>query len=620
MADKLYVNGDINKLSVTPSGRKTKLGGIAAGTNASDATNLQQVQTLIAAAESGAIVTASVEVTGTTDSTSKDTGSIITEGGVGVEKAIVAGTSITATTQLPVSATSNQLRLGNIAANDVIISSTAPAADSVYTIPDAGTAANFVMSESDQAVNGVKTFGSPIRYSSTAVVVAFAGGGQASATALTAEFNNITTVATAGDSVKLPTATVGAKITVKNSGATAVDIFPFASDAIDALAVNLAVRIQPGSTAVFSAITSALWESSIDASLTLVAPTTNTGSLSLLAADSAGNFATVITNASQAAARTYTIPDAGASASFLMSEGAQTVNGVKTFGDATDSTSKDTGGVITEGGVGIEKALFVGTTVNAGTALTVGTDETFAKEVNHTVKVADTTTAATVGGAITYKAGKGNTSGAGGAYTAGSGDGGATGASGLTTLTSGDGGATSGASADTEILTGNATVGGTGDVILRSGDTASGLGGDVIIETGASTSATVVPVCQMNARLVVKPSRSTVASGGSITAIQLVGGSIDATGATGAWQLPTAAEITTAIGSTPPGTYFEFIFNAAAMTATNVATLVVGANMVVPTVAITGSGDLTVGQDTHVVAKFGIIYDTATTCKLWRLC
>lgn len=56
------------------------------------------------------------------------------------------------------------------------------------------------------------------------------------------------------------------------------------------------------------------------------------GKVSITAADSAGDTTTTIVNASQAGARTYTIPDAGAAASFVMTEGAQTVNGVKTFG------------------------------------------------------------------------------------------------------------------------------------------------------------------------------------------------------------------------------------------------------------------------------------------------
>lgn len=171
-----------------------------------------------------------------------------------------------------------------------------------------------------------------IRQGTTGVITAFATGGQASATALTKGINNVSTCATAGDSVKLPSAEQGMYVVVKNSGAAALDIFPASSDSIDALAVNLAVRIQPSSTAIFFAKSTTVWESNVDASFTLSAPSTLKGQLEFLAADSAGNTVTRITNASQAAARTYTIPDAGASASFAMTEGAQTINGAQTYG------------------------------------------------------------------------------------------------------------------------------------------------------------------------------------------------------------------------------------------------------------------------------------------------
>lgn len=48
---------------------------------------------------------------------------------------------------------------------------------------------------------------------------------------------------------------------------------------------------------------------------------------------------TTFTVTTPSAARTYTIPDAGASASFVMTEGAQTINGVKTFGTPIVSAS-----------------------------------------------------------------------------------------------------------------------------------------------------------------------------------------------------------------------------------------------------------------------------------------
>lgn len=60
--------------------------------------------------------------------------------------------------------------------------------------------------------------------------------------------------------------------------------------------------------------------------------TASKGKIQITATDSVGNTTTTITNASQAGAVTYTIPDAGASANFVMSEGAATINGIKTFG------------------------------------------------------------------------------------------------------------------------------------------------------------------------------------------------------------------------------------------------------------------------------------------------
>lgn len=233
------------------------------------------------------------------------------------------------------------------------------AAARTYTIPDAGGNASFVMTEGAATLNGTKTFGSPISYSNTTGITAFATGGQASATALTTEFNNVTVCATAGDSVKLPAAATGLSITVKNSGATACDVFPATGDSIDALAVNLAVRIQPSSTITFKAIDATVWESNMDASLTLIAPTTNTGQLEILSASNAGNTVTTVTNASQAGARTYTIPDAGASASFAMTEGAQTINGAKTFGSRIVSV-----GITASGTAATEGYLYTGTLVN----------------------------------------------------------------------------------------------------------------------------------------------------------------------------------------------------------------------------------------------------------------
>ena len=52
--------------------------------------------------------------------------------------------------------------------------------------------------------------------------------------------------------------------------------------------------------------------------------------------------------------------------------GAATVVGITSISNTTESTSKDTGALIVNGGVGIEKTLFVGAGASVGTALTVG--------------------------------------------------------------------------------------------------------------------------------------------------------------------------------------------------------------------------------------------------------
>jgi hypothetical protein len=154
---------------------------------------------------------------------------------------------------------------------------------------------------------------------------------QAGATLLTSTFNNVTVVATAGDGVRLPTAAAGTRVTIRNSDSTdTLKAYPFSGDSINALAVNLSVDIPALSETTFTAKDATVWYSEPTA-LYLSSPTTLTGGLQIKAAASAGNTTTLITNASQAAARTYTVPDAGANASFVMTAGDQSIAGTKSF-------------------------------------------------------------------------------------------------------------------------------------------------------------------------------------------------------------------------------------------------------------------------------------------------
>jgi len=93
-------------------------------------------------------------------------------------------------------------------------------------------------------------------------ITAFAGGGQTNATQLTATYNEVTVVASAGDSVKLLAAVEGLKQIVKNDGANNLAVFPATGDTIDDGTVNASITIAPGATVTFSAVDGTNWETS----------------------------------------------------------------------------------------------------------------------------------------------------------------------------------------------------------------------------------------------------------------------------------------------------------------------------------------------------------------------
>lgn len=84
-------------------------------------------------------------------------------------------------------------------------------------------------------------------------ITAFAGGGQASATALGFGANVVTVCATNGDSVKLTSAAAigGTLVFVKNLGAASCNVFPPVGGAINALADDTAFAVAAGSSATF---------------------------------------------------------------------------------------------------------------------------------------------------------------------------------------------------------------------------------------------------------------------------------------------------------------------------------------------------------------------------------
>jgi len=97
--------------------------------------------------------------------------------------------------------------------------------------------------------------------STTSTMTAYAGGGQASATAITTAFTRVTTVATIGDSVKLPSATVGKSVFVRNGTANSMDVFPQTGQSINALSANTALAVAANTSAMFFCTTAGVWDS-----------------------------------------------------------------------------------------------------------------------------------------------------------------------------------------------------------------------------------------------------------------------------------------------------------------------------------------------------------------------
>lgn len=107
--------------------------------------------------------------------------------------------------------------------------------------------------------------------------------------------------------------------------------------------------------------------------------TASKGKIQITATDSTGNTTTTITNALQAAARTYTIPDAGASASFVMTgSAAQTITGNLTVsGTLTNAAYTQTATDIDAGASGTAGSIDIfPTTASKGKLRITATDNT----------------------------------------------------------------------------------------------------------------------------------------------------------------------------------------------------------------------------------------------------
>jgi hypothetical protein len=187
----------------------------------------------------------------------------------------IAGTK-TFSSAIPITATTNQLVLGTT--NTTTITSPAPTASRIYTIPDTGANSSFIMSDLAQTINGAKSFSSLIQI--TAVSNQLRLGG----------VTNIT--------INAPAPTLSRFYTLPDTGTNSSFVMTDLAQTING--------IKTFSSAIpITATTNQL-----------VLGTTNT---------------TTITSPAPTSSRIYTIPDTGADSNFVMTDLAQNIGGTKTF-------------------------------------------------------------------------------------------------------------------------------------------------------------------------------------------------------------------------------------------------------------------------------------------------
>lgn len=96
-------------------------------------------------------------------------------------------------------------------------------------------------------------------------ITARAGGGQANATPLTATYSRVTTVATAGDSVRLPVAIAGSVFYAFNKGANSMNVFPSTGDRVNALSANAAYAVAAAAGVKFVCMVNGTWDTILTA-------------------------------------------------------------------------------------------------------------------------------------------------------------------------------------------------------------------------------------------------------------------------------------------------------------------------------------------------------------------
>ena len=184
--------------------------------------------------------------------------------------------------------------------------------------------------------------------SASNALTAHAGGTQAAALALTNMVNRVTTVATAGDSVKLPASVAGMAIAVINNGANVMQVFGAGTDTINGVATATGVPQQPNSAVLYYSAVAGLWQAiglpfgysgafaTVSSSNGLTAHAGGTQAAALPLVSAINNVTTVATAGdsvllpASAAGMEITVTNNGVASMQVYGAGTDTINGVAT--------------------------------------------------------------------------------------------------------------------------------------------------------------------------------------------------------------------------------------------------------------------------------------------------